>query len=259
MYFDLSDNCELITMTILCEIPAGKYPIGDPELNQSRPPHTVKLNAFGIAKTTVTNAEFLAFIAADGYKTERFWSGMGWRWLDDKNNNYPAFLNDPNFNAPDQPIVGVSWYEADAYARWLAEREGLGWRLPTEVEWEAAARGPDDEAPKPRDYNTAERRIGHAWAVTEVGNISWCGAADLCGNVWEWCSSRWGRNWQSHEYRYPYNPGDGRENLEGSHARIIRGGSWFDPINEANPANRARYLPGSRGSNIGFRLARSLG
>ncbi|MBZ0281296.1 MAG: formylglycine-generating enzyme family protein [Anaerolineae bacterium] len=247
-------------MTItLCEIPAGTYPIGDPRLSYSRPPHTVELKTFSIAKTTVTNVEFLAFIAAGGYATERYWSEMGWRWLDGKTENYPAFLNDPHFNMPDQPIVGVSWYEADAYTRWLAEHEGIPWRLPSEAEWEAAARGEEGEAPRPRNYNTIERRIARPWAVTEVGNLSWCGAADMCGNVWEWCSTRWGRNWQTMEYRYPYNAGDGREHLDGSHARLIRGGSWFDAINESNPANRARYLPGSRGSNIGFRLARSSG
>lgn len=87
-------------------------------------------------------------------------------------------------------------------------------------------------------------------------NRSWCGAEDLCGNVWEWTSSRWGRNWQTLDYRYPYHAGDGREDPTGSHARVIRGGSWFDLLREAHPANRGRYLPGSRGSNIGFRLAR---
>lgn len=93
--------------------------------------------------------------------------------------------------------------------------------------------------------------------MTKPSNISWCGASDLCGNVWEWCSTRWGRNWQTLEYEYPYKEGDGREFLDGSQARVMRGGSWFDPLTEVNPANRGRYLPGSRGSNIGFRLARS--
>lgn len=247
-----------MTMYEVCSVPAGTYPIGDNRLAISRPAHTVKLSAFAIGKTTVTNLQFLAFIAAEGYKTEALWSEMGWHWLEGKGDTRPAFLDDPNFNNPDQPVVGVSWYEADAYARWLAKETDLPWRLPNEAEWEAAARGEDDEAPRPRQYNTVERRLGHPWAVTEVGNVSWCGAADLCGNVWEWCNTRWGRNWQTQEYNYPYNAGDGREFPTGSQARVMRGGSWFDPIIEANPANRGRYLPGSRGSNIGFRLAHSL-
>lgn len=243
----------------ICEVSAGHYPIGDGSMWASRPPHTVELAAFAIGQTVITNEQFLAFIAADGYTTARYWTEMGWRWQKSKGERAPGFLRDRNFNQPDQPVVGVCWYEADAFARWLAEATGLPWRLPSEAEWEAAARGTEGDAPTPRIYNTAERGLGHPWPVTTRTNVSWCGALDLCGNVWEWCTSRWGRNWQTLEYRYPYNPHDGRENLSGSFARIMRGGSWFDPLPESNPANRGRYLPGSRGSNIGFRLARSLG
>jgi formylglycine-generating enzyme required for sulfatase activity len=242
----------------VCEVPAGVYPMGDNSIAVSRPAHTVTLAAFAIARTEVTHEQFAGFIAAGGYRDESVWSEMGWRWQESKQDTQPAFWDDPQFNAPDQPVVGVAWYEADAFTRWLARESGLTWRLPSEAEWEAAARGEDGEAPRPRLYNTAERRLGYPWPVTAETNVSWCGARDLCGNVWEWCSTRWGKNWQTLEYRYPYNAGDGREDLSGSHARVIRGGSWYDPLTEANPANRGRYLPGSRGSNIGFRLARSL-
>lgn len=242
----------------ICEIAAGEYPIGSAHIGYSRPPHTVKLAAFAIGQTTVTNAQFAPFIEAGGYTTEAYWTEMGWRWQQGKQEREPAFWNDPAFNQPDQPVVGVSWYEAIAYTRWLSSITGQAWRLPSEVEWEAAARGVDDEPPRPRSYNTAERRLGHAWAVTEWGNKSWCGALDMTGNVWEWCNTRWGHNYQVMDYRYPYHGGDGREETEGSHARVIRGGSWFDPLTDADPANRARYLPGNRGSNIGFRLARSI-
>ncbi|MEO8607691.1 MAG: SUMF1/EgtB/PvdO family nonheme iron enzyme [Chloroflexota bacterium] len=241
----------------ICDIPAGRYPLGDSSVAISRPPHTVKLAAFAIAQTTVTNAQFAEFIAAGGYQDKALWSDMGWRWQDDKTTQ-PAFWQDSQFNALDQPVVGAGWYEADAFTRWLARETGLSWRLPSEAEWEAAARGADEDAPRPRTYNTVERGLGHPWPISTETNVSWCGARDMCGNVWEWCSTRWGRNWQQKDYGYPYDAGDGREALSGSHARIMRGGSWFDPLTEANPANRARYLPGSRGSNIGFRLARSV-
>jgi formylglycine-generating enzyme required for sulfatase activity len=244
-------------MISVCEVPAGQYPIGDDRLSPSRPAHTVKLKAFAIGKTPVTNAQYALFIEAGGYRERRYWTERAWRWAESKPNGQPGFWDNTALNQPDQPVVGVTWYEALAFATWLAETENLPWRLPTEAEWEAAARGPDGEAPLPRLYNTAERGLGRPWAVTEPTNESWCGALDMCGNVWEWCSSRWGRNWQRLEFHYPYNAGDGREDLEGSFARIMRGGSWFDPLPEANPANRGRYLPGSRGSNIGFRLARS--
>ncbi|MBI5667124.1 MAG: SUMF1/EgtB/PvdO family nonheme iron enzyme [Chloroflexi bacterium] len=242
----------------ICEIPAGQYPLGDEALLASRPEHTVHLKAYAVARTAVTNAQYAAFLAADGYNNPAYWTEMGWRWRRGKSNERPVFWDDRRFNAPDQPVVGVSWYEALAFTVWLASVAGLPWRLPTEAEWEAAARGVEGRAPLPRVYNTAERGVGRPWPVTKPSNESWCGAADLCGNVWEWCSTRWGRNWQTMEYGYPYNAGDGREDLQGSYARVMRGGSWFDPLSEANPANRGRYLPGSRGSNIGFRLARSI-
>jgi formylglycine-generating enzyme required for sulfatase activity len=249
----------------VCEIPAGRYPIGDETLPQSRPAHTIELTTFAISQTAVTNEQFARFIAADGYLNTLFWSEMGWRWQQHKQARQPAFWDDPTFNDPAQPVVSVCWYEADAFARWLALETMLPWRLPTEAEWEAAARGseghewPGDAPPDPTRYNTAERGVGRTRpSALEVSNVSWCEAYDLSGNVWEWCSSRWGRNWQSLDYPYPYDPNDGREDLTGSHARVMRGGSWFDPLSEARPANRGRYLPGSRGSNIGFRLAYSL-
>jgi formylglycine-generating enzyme required for sulfatase activity len=237
------------------EVPAGNYLIGNNRLTIARPEHTLKLKAFRIMQTTVTNLLYSAFVAAGGYEAEKYWRPMGWRWLKSSGEKQAGFWTDTRYNAPEQPVVGVSWYEADAFAFWLAERTGERWRLPSEVEWEAAARGPEGDAPMPRQYNTAERGLGAAWAVTLPGNTSWCGALDMCGNVWEWTQSRWGRNWQTLEYIYPYDPHDGRENGDGSHARVMRGGSWFDKLTEADPANRARYLPGSRGSNIGFRLA----
>lgn len=240
----------------VCEVDRAVYPIGEGRLWMSRPPHEVLIEAFAIGTTTVTNAQFLPFIEAGGYTNKDYWTPRGWKWRQGDRATAPAFLHDERYNQPDQPIVGVAWYTAVAYTRWLSDVTGGSWRLPTEAEWEAAARGEFGDAPKPRNYNTAERGIGHAWAVTEAGNTSWCGATDMCGNVWEWCSSRWGKNWQRCDYMYPYDVDDGRENLQDSYARVMRGGSWFDPLPEADPANRGRYLPGSRGSNIGFRLAR---
>ncbi len=241
----------------VCEVAAGQYAVGSRVLRDSRPEHPVELAAFSIGQTAVTNQQLRPFVDAGGYSTERYWTEIGWRWLRDRPARAPAFWEDAAFNAPDQPVVGVSWYEAIAFTHWLAETTGTPWRLPTEVEWEAAARGPFDEAPKPRLFNTAERGIGHPWAVTEWGNRSWCGAQDLCGNIWEWCSTRWGHSYYALDYAYPYVSDDGREFLDGSHARVIRGGSWFNSLPEADPAHRSRYLPGSKASNIGFRLALS--
>jgi len=244
----------------VCLIPAGQYPIGDDAHEFSRPAHHVASGAFAIGVTTVTNALFALFVGDGGYRDPRWWGDHGWRWQAHKQAEAPAFWDDPAFNAPMQPVVGVCWYEALAFVRWLADQTGDPWRLPSEIEFEIAARGTGPIQPlPPEQINSAEHGIGRPWPVDHpAASDSWCGARDLLGNVWEWTSTRWGRSWQSLEYRYPYDPTDGREDLTGSHARVMRGGSWFDPLAEAHPAARGRYLPGSRGSNIGFRLARAV-
>jgi formylglycine-generating enzyme required for sulfatase activity len=240
-------------------IPAGKYGIGDALLRESVPVHEVTLAAFALMRGTVTNAQFAVFIADGGYAKAALWSDYGWRWRSSKSITQPAFWDVPQFNQPMQPIVGISWYEALAFAMWFMQLTGIAWRLPSEAEWEAAAR-PDLNTfllPEKTSINSAEQGLGNAWDAVGQGNQAACGAFNLLGNVWEWCSTRWGRNWQTLEYPYPWQA-DEREDLTGSHARVMRGGSWFDPITAAQPAFRARYLPGSRGSNIGFRLVHAL-
>lgn len=201
----------------------------------------------------VTNQHYARFIAAGGYRHKQYWSDMGQRWLKSKRDLLPAFLKDAQFNHPEQPIVGLSWYEALAYANWLSSTSEHTWRLPSEVEWEVAA-----QSPHTGKIHSAASSKPYPLFVIGEGNQSQEGIWNLLGNVWEWCSSRWGRNWQRLDYAYPYQADDGREDLAGSHARVIRGGSWYDPMQEAHPSKRARYLPGSRASNIGFRLVHSM-
>jgi formylglycine-generating enzyme required for sulfatase activity len=178
---------------------------------------------------------------------------------DGKPVTYPAFWKDTKFNHGVLPVVGIGWYEALAFVTWLKRVTDQPWRLLTEVEWEAAAPTAGDPlSKKTRRINCAEMGIGHPWVAAGMGMESWCGASNMRGNVWEWTSSRWGHNWQSMEYPYPYDPADGREDLDGSAARVMRGGSYFDPVSESHPANRGRFLPGSRASNIGFRIGYSV-
>jgi formylglycine-generating enzyme required for sulfatase activity len=237
----------------LCSIPAGIYSIGDDKFPESRPVHKVGLLAYSISGGAVTNSEFSAFIEAGGYSNTLCWTQMGWRWQSYKQETQPAFWTDVSFNQASQPVVGVSWYEAAAYVRWLAMATREAWRLPTEAEWEVAC-GNQSEL-DPALINTVERGVGQPWDAQGMGYQSPSGAWNMLGNVWEWTSTRWGRNWQTLEYEYPYDIHDGREELSGSYARIMRGGSYFDVLREAHPANRGRFLPGSRASNIGFRVA----
>ena len=174
----------------------------------------------------------------------------------------PAFWNDSQFNGEKQPVVGVSWYEAVAFCNWLGEKYSRGFRLPTEAEWEKAARGADDARVYPwgdryeiNRANTAELGVGRTSPADSFPRgASPFGVLDMSGNVFEWTLSKWGKNWQEMEFAYPYRADDGREDIEGSSARVMRGGSWFNPSVEAQVWHRARFLPGSRGSNIGFRV-----
>lgn len=240
-----------------CTLPTGTYTIGSEAFKSSRPAHRVELGAFAIMRYAVSNLLYYQFEQAGGYTTERYWSAMGWRWRQSKSVTVAAFRGESRFNRPQQPVVGVSWYAALAFARWLTEMTPQTWRLPTEAEFEAAARGHDDNSPIQNQPHVAGR-IQRPITVDTSAHVAACGAVNLLGNVWEWTSSRWGRNWQSLDYAYPYDPDDGREDLSGSYARVMRGGSWFDAPQEAHPARRGRYLPGSRGSNIGFRLVHSV-
>jgi formylglycine-generating enzyme required for sulfatase activity len=151
--------------------------------------------------------------------------------------------------------VGVSWFEALAYVRWLAAFTGRACRLPTEAEWEKAARGTDgriypwgDERAEGR-ANTSETDLGRTTVVGAFpGGASPYGALDMSGNVWEWCSSAW--------KDYPYRADDGREDLEGDDFRVWRGGSWNDDRRYARCASRLSSRPDDVffDFNVGFRV-----
>jgi len=250
----------------LISIPAGVFTMGHKTFPDASPQHQLELREFRFGKYPVTNEEFAEFIAARGYEIEKFWTVMGWRWLQTRPQTQPGFWNDARFNAPRQPVVGVSWYEAVAFCKWLGENLARGFRLPTEAEWEKAARGAHDARVYPwgdryenNRANTAELGLGQTSPVGAFPlGASPFGVCDLAGNVYEWTVSKWGANWQELEFAYPYHAGDGREGMDGSAARVMRGGSWFNPSIDAQVWHRARFLPGSRGSNIGFRVMEKL-
>ena len=168
----------------------------------------------------------------------------------------PAFWNDEAFNNPAQPVVGVCWYEARAYCVWLSAQTGQAFRLPTEAEWEAAARGRTgrryaygDEFDA-RLCNAFETHVRRTTPVGVFpGGETPDGLVDMAGNTWDWTGSL--------DQPYPYVADDGREDLAGDARRVVRGGAWdFDQSN-ARAACRDFLAPGGRDNSVGFRLARA--
>lgn len=170
--------------------------------------------------TPVTNAAYAEFVADGGYRRRDLWTAAGWNWREKKDRSAPK--NWLGFTAPDQPRVCISWYEAWAFAAWR------GGRLPTEAEWEYAARSPeswvypwgnDFDATKAVYRSTSGKRT--AAVGSRPGGASWVGALDMIGNVSEWVSSR--------DAPYPYDAKDGRESVDQvMDRRVLRGGSWND-------------------------------
>ena len=171
-----------------------------------------------------------------------------------------------HYNHPSQPVVGVCWYEARAYCSWLSAQTGRSVRLPTEVQWEAAARGMEART---HAYGDAFDRLAantietHVKRTTPVGVFpsgrTPDGADDLSGNVNEWTSSLLGGG-DSDDYNtlhaYPYEPTDGREDPEADPSvnRVLRGGTWYGPPSLARASGRIGDAPTPRSDGYGLRV-----
>ncbi|MEV0964805.1 ergothioneine biosynthesis protein EgtB [Streptomyces sp. NPDC049910] len=254
-------------------VPAGPFTMGTSAepwaLDNERPAHHRHVDAFFIDTTPVTNGAFQAFVADGGYTDERWWAPEGWEQIRRHGIGAPLFWRCEGGQwlrrrfgttepvPEDEPVLHVSWYEADAYARWA------GRRLPTEAEWEKAARhdpasgrsrrypwGDDD--PTPERANLGQRHLRPAPAGAYPEGASPCGARQLVGDVWEWTSSDF----------LPY-PGFAafpyREYSEvffGPGHKVLRGGSFaVDPV-ACRGTFRNWDLPVRRQIFSGFRTAR---
>jgi toxoflavin biosynthesis protein ToxD len=207
---------------------------------EETPQHEIHLPAFQLARTPTTNALYAAYVAAIDADPPSHWHHRA----------PPAAL-------ADHPVVNVRWEEAQGFCAWLRAVSGQPYRLPSEAEWEHAARGVDGrtfpwgEAFDPALANTREAGVG---ATTPVGvypaGAGPYGHLDLSGNVWEWTASRDGL--------YPYIPDNGREDALAPGRRILRGGCYANPHGFARCACRFRLPPGVLNEFIGFRLAVAL-
>jgi formylglycine-generating enzyme required for sulfatase activity len=228
----------------MVQIPAGRFSIGSASgtvVNANETPVCAwELPSYAIGRYPVTNYQYLAFVQDTGTTPPRYW----------EHSTYPEELRD-------HPVVYVTWTEALAYCRWLAGKTGKPYRLPTEAEWERAAKGNSNKIwPWGNDW-IADRcnAEGKFNRTTPVGHFSPAGdspegVADLAGNVWEWCSSL---------YRpYPYSDKDERENPATIGERTLRGGSFLVGKNQVRCTCRHKHLSTSLDRDIGFRVALSL-
>lgn len=157
----------------------------------------------------------------------------------------------------DHPVVDVSWHDALAYTEWLTKSTGDRYRLPTEAEWERAARG-DQNSVYPwgdsffaENCNCWELAVGWTTPVNCFSkSASRNGVMDMVGNVWEWCSTL--------HSDYPYKNDDARENLKADGWRVLRGGSWMDHEWGVRAARRLSGNPNTASHNTGFRIAKEL-
>jgi formylglycine-generating enzyme required for sulfatase activity len=272
---------------VMVYVPAGQFEMGysDAQLEEllriysdgqrewfeaARPPHAVALDAFWIDQTEVTNAQFCRFLNTYGNQREEGISwlepgaghgGVVYGQIDEIDG---VFL--PKTGYEDHPVIEVSWYGAAAYCGWV------NGRLPTEAEWEYAARGPDGSLypwgntfdGKLVNYRDASFTFtsrgfekdcayddGHpSWSPvgSYPGGASWCGARDMAGNVWEWVS-----DWFDREY-YARSRAENPEGPVSGTIRVARGGSWYDPRCFVSSGVRKGLNPSSyRIHWVGFR------
>lgn len=239
-------------------IPAGPFLFG--AKSESTSPRKVLLSAFRIDRYPVTVAAYAQFIQAGGYTGRRYWSRRGWAWRTRERIERPRFWDEKEWAAylvPNHPVVGVSAYEAEAYA---AFRDA---RLPTEAEWEKACRGPDGccypWGDAWRDGACAMRGVGPRGTlpigVFPSGQSPY-GLRDMVGCVWQWCADAAGDD-DAPDDSGDTDPFVDPEDYEEDTPRVTRGGAWNTLQWSVTCTSRNGYPPTARFSNLGFRCASS--
>ena len=233
-------------------VPAGEFTMGTDDPNapdDQRPARKVNVDAFYIDKHEVTNAQFKEFILADGYNQRKYWTKKGWNFIQKVRFffSHPikgkyciesplGFGKNVISTGPDHPVIGVSWYEAAAYAKWV------GKRLPTETEWEKAARGTKARIyPWGNDFDFSKLNyFPNHNMVSAVGSFpegaSPYGVLDMSGNVAEWCA----------------------DNLQDKDTKAMRGGGWNSMRLHLTSIHHEAKPPTHRSYSLGFRCVKSV-
>jgi formylglycine-generating enzyme required for sulfatase activity len=222
----------------MVRIPAGEFLMGsDSGEEDERPAHRVYLAAFAIDRYEVTVAEFAEFMAAQAVEPP-------FKWAEARKANHR-----------DKPVAGVDWFDARDYCRWR------GKRLPTEAEWEKAARGTDgrtypwgEDRPTKAHTNAGQTKWTGYDSLARVGRYergqSPYGVHDMAGSLWEWVA-----DWYDQTY-YSSSPDVNPIGPSAGPLRVLRGGAWNNDARTIRSANRAAYAPDARRNDVGFRCAK---
>jgi len=232
----------------LAWVPAGTFYMGSPDTDSEapdceKPQHQLFLPDYLVGRHPVTVAQLRAFVRATGHPLGR-----------------PEAIDGPD----DYPATWVSWFEAEAFCHWASRVSGRPVRLPSEPEWEKAARGTDGRVYPwgrrwdPGRCNGLGGGPGHPTPVGEYSPLgdSPYGCSDMVGNVWEWTRSLWGRNAREPDFVYPYDPTDGREDAAAPDdvLRVVRGGAYYSGEMIARCALRDCFSPAENEESNGFRV-----
>jgi formylglycine-generating enzyme len=233
-----SSHATAISAPVVLPIPAGWFSMGCASgRDDEKPVHRVWLDAFELGAFQVTNAEYGAFLAATNHAKPLLW-------------------DDPLFNDPRQPVVTVSWHDATAYCEWLAKATGQPFRLPTEAEWERAARGGVEDELYPWGNSGPDQvpNYGERWKTgpEQVGLYApnRYGLYNMGDNVHEWCS-----DWYDAAY-YARSLERNPCGAESGSRKASRGGSWRHHIKVTRTAARSSIPPEFKYADYGFRVAR---
>ena len=218
------------------------------ELPSEQPQHQVRMSAgFWIDKFEVTNAAFLEFVKAGGYQNRAFWSELGWAWLNGRNAPDSSFLKTAA-DQPNHPRVNITWFEAEAYATWR------GGRLPTEAQWEYAARGGESLIyPWGNRFDSSKTNLLNSTGLSNVGSFpsgaSWVGAHDMAGNAMEWVQDWLDVNYYAQKVEVdPTGPETGERKVE-------KGGWWgSNPFVARSAYRHFEDTPDYGDEHIGFRV-----
>ncbi len=222
-------------------VPGGTFEMGDifgDGRSDEKPVHTVHLDDFWMGRYPVTVGQWRRFITDTGY--------FGGAFADD--------MASPKFKqTDDHPVVCVSWDDAEAFAKWLSSKNGARYRLPTEAEWEYAARsgGRKEKYAGGNDLDALGWYSNNSGGSTQpVGRkaANGLGLHDMSGNVWEWCG-----DWFDDEY-YAASPEHNPPGPASGSNRVLRGGGWGSTADICRAACRNRIIPAYRFADFGFRL-----